>query len=281
MTPKTLDNTQCTLGEGPIWHPERGQLCWFDIMEKQLHIGPGTGARVWQFDEHVSASGWLDHDHLLIASETKLFRFNLETGQSQTVCPLEADNGVTRSNDGRADPWGGFWIGTMGKNAEPGAGAIYRFYRGELSVIVPNVTVSNAICFSPDRSCAYYADTVTHKIMRLSLDAETGAPNGQASVFVDMSDKGLNPDGAVVDAQGYVWNAQWGASRVARYDPSGAFVDAITFPARQISCPAFGGPDMTTLFVTSAAIGLNGPDEGKTFVVETTSAGQFEHRVLL
>jgi sugar lactone lactonase YvrE len=147
--------------------------------------------------------------------------------------------------------------------------------------MVPDVTISNAICFAPDRSCAYYADTVTQKIMKLALAPEDGMPAGDASVFVDLAAENLNPDGAVVDAQGFLWNAQWGASRIARYDPSGAFVDAITFPARQISCPAFGGPDLTTLVATSAAVGLEGPEEGKTFQVKTPCTGQAENMVIL
>jgi len=281
MNVTILDDTQCSLGEGPLWHPEREQLIWFDILGKRLHLSGPNAPAPWQFDEHVSAAGWLDHDHLLMASETALLRFNLATGASQKVCALEQDKPGNRSNDGRADPWGGFWIGTMGKNAEPGAGAIYRYFQGALHVIQPNITISNAICFAPDRSCAYFADTVTQKIMRQPLHADDGFPQGDAQVFVDLSAENLNPDGAVVDVHGNLWNAQWGASRVACYDPKGQFIQAVAFPAKQISCPAFGGADLQTLFATSAANGLDGPDEGKCFQVATTTNGQREHRVRL
>ena len=126
------DETPCALGEGPLWHPERGQLFWFDIVGKRLHTREEGNTRTWQFEDHVSAAGWVSRNELLIASERELFLFDAETAEARHVCALEADNPVTRSNDGRADPWGGFWIGTMGKNAEPKAGAIYRCYRGEL-----------------------------------------------------------------------------------------------------------------------------------------------------
>ncbi|MEL6588225.1 MAG: SMP-30/gluconolactonase/LRE family protein, partial [Pseudomonadota bacterium] len=122
------DTRRCNLGEGPLWHPTRQELFWFDIIGKTLH----SKAQSWTFDEHVSAAGWVDDTTLLVASETALFRFDLTTGDRTDICALEADNPVTRSNDGRADPQGGFWIGTMGKEAEPKAGAIYRFYKGEL-----------------------------------------------------------------------------------------------------------------------------------------------------
>ncbi|WP_342078432.1 SMP-30/gluconolactonase/LRE family protein [Yoonia sp. SS1-5] len=272
------DATPCALGEGPLWHPGRKAFFWFDILGKRL-FGPGQH---WQFDEYVSAAGWVDNDTLMIASQTALSRFDIATGQHEKICGLEADNPVTRSNDGRADPQGGFWIGTMGINAEEKAGSIWRYFRGELRKIIPDITVSNAICFAPDGQTAYYTDTRTGKIMAVGLDQD-GWPKGQARVHIDVTGADFGADGAVVDAAGCLWNAQWGASRVAQYAPDGTFMQAIAFPARQTSCPAFGGPDLKTLYCTSAAVGLDpaGPDDGKTFAVETETIGQAEHQVIL
>lgn len=280
---EVYSQAQCTLGEGPMWHPQRGQLFWFDIIGRRLLTHADGQERSWQFDRHVSAAGWIDHDHLLIASETDLFQFDLNTGQQDRIVALEADNPVTRSNDGRADPWGGFWIGTMGKAAQPGVGAIYRYWKGEMRKLVPGFTISNAICFSPDRAYAYYTDTPTRQILRQALDPETGWPQGATEPFIDLCKEKLNPDGAVVDAEGCLWNAQWGASRVARYDPQGRFLSAITFPASQISCPAFGGADGQSLFATSASEGLDSATEadGCTFAVHTDIRGQVEHQVQL
>jgi sugar lactone lactonase YvrE len=278
--PQVFDNRRCELGEGPLWHPERGQLFWFDILGKRLLSRDETGARQWQFDEHVSAAGWIDRDSLLIASQTALFAFEIETGARTDIVPLEANNPVTRSNDGRADPFGGFWIGTMGKAAEPGAGAIYRFFEGKVERLFAGITISNAICFAPDGRTAYFADTVERRIQRQKLD-DAGWPEGAPEVFVDLSRDGLNPDGAVVDAEGCLWNAQWGASRIARYAPDGVFLSAISIPARQTSCPAFGGAELKTLFATSAAEGIDAPADGDglTFSADTGITGQAEHRV--
>ena len=269
------DARVCALGEGPLWHPVLSKLFWFDILGKQLLCDDG---RVWAFREHVSAAGWLDRDHLLIASETRLFRFNLTTAQSELIVPLEHDNDVTRSNDGRADPWGGFWIGTMGKEAEPNAGAIYRMYDGKLRKLFGDITISNSICFSPDRAYAYATDTPSKVILRIPLD-EDGFPKGDIDSFIDLNAEGLSPDGTVIAADGSLLNAQWGAGRVARYDTEGAFVEAFDLPASNTTCPAFGGPDLTTLFVTTADDG--GVDAGKTFGIETSIAGQKEHQVQL
>jgi sugar lactone lactonase YvrE len=109
-----FDARICGLGEGALWHPRRGQLFWFDILGKRMLTQTPDGPQDWTFAEMVSAAGWLDHDNLLIASETALFRFDLTTGQRHNVVALEANNPATRSNDGRADRQGGFWIGTMG-----------------------------------------------------------------------------------------------------------------------------------------------------------------------
>ncbi|SER05577.1 Sugar lactone lactonase YvrE [Thalassovita taeanensis] len=266
-----------------MWHPTRGQLFWFDILNRCLLTVEKEQERCWQFDRYVSAAGWVDDSRLLVASETDLFCFDLETGAQESIVALEADNPVTRSNDGCADPWGGFWIGTMGKDLELGAGAIYRYWRGEMRQLKAQMTIPNSICFAPDASCGYYTDTPTQQIMRQPLDPETGWCDGPAELFIDLRDGGFNPDGAVVDAAGCLWSAQWGASRVARYDTDGRFMSAVAFPACQISCPAFGGASRQTLFATSAAEGfaLDGRAEGCTFALETNVTGQAEHRVLL
>lgn len=273
MNVQVYDTRRCQLGEGPLWHPERKELLWFDILDKKLL----SKNNEWQFDEHVSAAGWIDHDTILVATETALLSFNLKDAGASLVTPLEADDPRTRSNDGRADPLGGFWIGTMGKALEPGLGAIYRFYKGELRQLYAPITIPNAICFSPDGTKAYFADTPTQQIMLQTLDKD-GWPLGSAQVFINLQDERLNPDGAVVDAEGCLWVAQWGASRVARYSPEGVFLSAISLPASQITCPAFGN---SRLYVTSAAHGVNEPQGGQTFSIELSHKGQKEHRVIL
>ncbi len=273
------DDTKCLLGEGPIWHPTRARLYWFDILASRFL----TKGQTWQFDRPVSAAGWIDHDRFLIASATDLFIFDVKSGQSETLIPLEADNPVTRSNDGRADPWGGFWIGTMGMNAEPHAGAIYRLFRGELRRLVAKMTIPNAICFSADRRFAFYTDTREAVIYRQHLNQTNGWPEGAPHPFLDLSKDGLHPDGAVCDCDGGFWNAQWGAGRVVRYTSEGVLDQIITLPTDNITCPAFGGPDLRTLFATSASIDPTGaqPHAGKTFAMPTRFQGQREHQVIL
>ncbi|MEX0280432.1 MAG: SMP-30/gluconolactonase/LRE family protein [Arenibacterium sp.] len=281
------DDRACELGEGPLWHPERQQLFWFDITgQRLLTVENGTPAE-WHFNECVSAAGWVDETRFLIASETALFLFDLQSGKREHIVDLEADNPATRSNDGRADPWGGFWIGTMGKAAQPGAGAIYRYYRGELRKVVAGIMVPNAISFPPHGSFMCYTDSPTHIVMRLELDEATGWPVGEATPWLDLSADGLIPDGAVFDEDGNFWVAQWGAARVAGYDKDGQFLRAYSVPGQHSSCPAFGGADMRDLFCTSARQGLSSDDiaaiaeNGMTFYHADVAKGQSEARVIL
>lgn len=282
-----FDPTVCELGEGPLWHPIRNQLFWFDIMGRKLLTRTGDTTREWLFEDCVSAAGWVDNDTLLVASSQELFTFNVETEARSHVVALEADNPVTRSNDGRADPFGGFWIGTMGYNAEDGAGTIYRYYKGELRVLFPAITIPNAICFDPGGAFALYCDTREHVIRKIALDPNDGWPVETSEIFLDMRNDDWGPDGAVIDADGNVWNAQWGAHRVAAYDREGTFLQEVKVDAKQASCPAFGGPDLSHLYVTTATTDLPQeelaarPQSGMTFVAATTARGQKEHKVIL
>jgi sugar lactone lactonase YvrE len=170
----------------------------------------------------------------------------------------------------------------MGKAAQTGAGAIYRYFKGELRKLISNITISNAICFSPNGDAAYFADTSQQIIHRWRLSAKDGWPIGDPEPFIDLRADNIHPDGAVVDQSGCLWNAQWGSGRVARYSPEGVYLDHIQCPASQSSCPAFGGETLTSLFVTSAAVGVNEPQAGQTFFVKDVDVkGQAEHQVLL
>ncbi|SDG86875.1 SMP-30/gluconolactonase/LRE family protein [Pelagibacterium luteolum] len=286
MSATVFDERPCFLGEGPLWHPERQQLFWFDIINRTLLTRKGEHQQSWVFDEMVSAAGWVDTKTLLVASETALLKFDIESGERSVVAPLSLGEG-RRTNDGRADPWGGFWISSMGKKAAPGAGAIYRFYRGEVTTLFDGITIPNAICFSPDRAYSYFADTDRSVIKRVALDAETGAPNAEPEIHLDLGGEGLNPDGAIVDAMGNLWNAQWGAGRVAVYDPAGNFLEAFAIDAPHSSCPAFGGPDFTTLYCTTAREGLDDAalaedaHSGKVFELPGAGQGLAEPRVIL
>jgi sugar lactone lactonase YvrE len=276
-----FDARACELGEGALWHPVREELYWFDILNRTLH----SQARSWTFPEYVSAAGWIGADDLMVACDTGLFRLNLTSGERREVA--RAGSAMTRSNDGRADRQGGFWFGTMGRKAEKGAGAVWRWYRGELRQLYEGVTIPNSICFAPDGRAVHFSDTALGKVMKVALDAE-GWPKGDPHLWLDLDRAGLNPDGAVIDAEGRFWNAQWGAGRVACYGPDGVFLEAVETPgAPHASCPAFGGPGLSTLYVTTAlehmdaAARARHPASGQTFAFAGVGKGLPEPQVLI
>ncbi|MFZ1663424.1 MAG: SMP-30/gluconolactonase/LRE family protein [Paracoccaceae bacterium] len=280
------DDRTCTLGEGPLWHPQRGQLFWFDIVEKKLLSRKQERPVEWAFDQMVSAAGIIDENRLLIASEIDLRVFDLSTGKSTPLCDLEADNSTTRSNDGRADPQGGFWIGTMGMKAQPHAGSIWRWYGGEMRRLYRGISIANTICFAPDGTSACFADTATGKVMRVALDLD-GWPISDPELFLDLASENLNPDGAVIDSRGIMWMAQWGAARVASYAPDGTLLTCIAVEAPHTSCPAFGGHELTTLYVTTALQEMSPearvayPKAGSVFSFSEIAQGKPEYRVKL
>lgn len=280
MTP--YDTRRCELGEGPLWHPERGQFFWFDIPNRRLLSRDDSGPQEWRFDRMASAAGWVDRDRLLVGTETGLARLDLPSGGLQQVAPIEADDPGTRSNDGRVDRQGGFWLGTMGKRAEAGRGAIWRWYRGEVRRLVTNLTIPNAICFSADGRLVHYADTRAGMVWRQPLDPE-GWPQGERQPFLDFRPMGLHPDGAVIDSAGAFCVACWGAGRVIRFAPDGVRLDDFAVGGRHSSCPAFGGADLRDLLVTTAREGIADPDaaQGLPYLVRVPVAGLAEPRVLL
>lgn len=253
---QTFDDTKCELGEGALWHPELNCLFWFDIISRRLFANLNGEIKSWTFNESVSAAVWIDEDSLLLSSETGLSKFSISTGERTPIIQIESNNSVTRSNDGRADRQHGFWISTMGLNAEHEAGAIYRFYRGEVRKLHDKITIPNSICFSPDGAFAYFTDTLTKKIMRQKLDQITGWPSADPDVYLDLTSQEGGPDGAVTDVDGNIWIAFWGKGCVEGFDENGNSVGRLVLPAAQTTCPAFGGENFETLFVTSAMAGL-------------------------
>ncbi|MGB1161554.1 MAG: SMP-30/gluconolactonase/LRE family protein [Alphaproteobacteria bacterium] len=282
MTPDVFDDRVCQLGEGPVWHPLRSELFWTDI-ERDLILSRGErqGQGEYRLACKPSALGWVDENRLFVGTDAGLGVFDLRDEALAMVCPLEADQPERRSNDGRSDPWGGFWISTMTHAMEPGLGRIYRWYQGELRQLIDGLACPNAICFSPDRSVGYFADSMPGKIFCHDLDPETGWPTSEARVFTQ-GHKGA-PDGAVTALDGTVWNAEWGQGRLLAFAPqTGALIQHFDLPARQLTCPAID-PDTGRVFVTSAAVGLEDATaaDGQTFVLDLAVSAAPEPAVAL
>jgi sugar lactone lactonase YvrE len=281
-TAKLFIDARCRLAEGPFWHPLRQELFWFDIQNRLMFHANAAGDVLgrFEFDRKVSAAAVIDRDTLLVAGAHALIRFDMSTGGRQVVAEFEADQPGNRSNDSRVNPAGGFWVGTM-PDGEPGpTGAVYQYRAGRLERLFGNIRVTNSICFSPDGGTAYFSDTPTRKILKCPLDRETGRPSGEWTLFADVAGHRGAPDGSVVDAEGFLWSARWGGSCVVRPRPDGSIDRIVEVPTPKVTCPAFGGPGLRTLYIATArddAATGEGPERGGgIFAIDLDVAGQPE-----
>jgi L-arabinonolactonase len=288
-----LLDAQCTLGEGATWCARTGRLYWVDI----------EGARLWRYDpsagsheifpmpERLATFALCDDPRLLLLGlASKLAFLNLETGLIDPVVDIEPDLN-TRVNDGRCDRQGRFVFGTKDESDPLRAiGGFYRLNR-DLSLErlpLPAPAISNSIAFSPDGATMYYCDSPTREIRACDygpIDAAAADgrfPNDRR--FVALADADGVPDGSTVDADGGLWNAQWGGARIVRYDAFGNETDRVKVPTAQPSCVTLGGAQLTTLYVTSAREGLAphalaaDPHAGGVFAVEVGRRGLPEPR---
>ncbi|MEQ8305347.1 MAG: SMP-30/gluconolactonase/LRE family protein [Hoeflea sp.] len=285
----TVEAPACMLGEGPTFDPHTGTAWWFDILGKILfeHVLVTGAIRQHPLPAMGSVLARVDADRQIVATEAGLYLRQTGTGAMELVTPIEADAAATRSNDGRVHQSGALWFGTMGKNAENGAGTIYHVARGTVTKLYPGISIPNAICFSPDGAIAYFTDTAVNKLMQVAVDPATGLPTGEPEVLVDHSGGDGGIDGAVCDTDGVIWNARWGAGCVDAYSPSGEHLLSLEVPASKSTCPAFVGADAGRLLVTSAKEGMSqeqlerNPEAGNTFILNHPVKGRFEPDYLL
>ena len=283
-----FDATQCKLGEGPTYDPIQNLAWWFDIEANRLfehEFGAGK-TRQFELPKMASMLGVIDSETQLVACEDGLYVRNRGNGTLELNAPLEPDKPLNRSNDGRVHPSGALWIGTMSKQMEKGAGAIYCYYKGELRQLYTHITVPNAICFSPDGELAYFTDTPTRKLMRVRLDPRNGLPSEAPELFFDHADNPGWQDGAIVDDDGNLWNACWHGACVVKISDQGDLLESHPVPALQPTCPVFVGKHLDTMLVTSAWVDLDEggkrtSDDGKTFRLDVAVKGKPEPRVLL
>lgn len=279
-----LDSTQLMLGEGPSFDPISKRIGWLNIIGKELHeLDPASGEKtVTSLPFMASVVAAIDAERQLLGTEDGLFIRNRSTGELSLHVDFEPNKPGNRSNDGRVHQSGALWIGTMGKKAEDGAGAIYHVAKGVVTTLFDAISIPNAICFSPDGATAYFVDTNVNRLMKVALDPATGLPTGAPSIFLDRSEDEGGIDGAVCDAEGNIWNARWGEGAIDRYDPTGRHTDHYELPASKTTCPAFFTASADRLLVTSACEGLeddeikDNPMHGATFDLGITVKGRLD-----
>jgi len=274
------------LGECCRWDEVRGELYWVDVHEGHFFRARADHTTVdvvhrYDLDGNISALAPLVDrtDGWIVAMNRSLWLLN-ESGQLREVAQLESDDGVAMLlNDGTADPWGSFWVGSMAADEEPGRGTVYRFRESTGSqAMFGDVTISNGIGWSPDRTALYFVDSGPGLIHSYDVvRGEISHPHLFAQF--DTATEGT-PDGLCIDNEGFIWVAVWGGWEVRRYSPNGEVVARVSVSTAQPSCCAIGGANGTTLYITTAQEDLptsqleDQPDAGRLFAVNVGVSGR-------
>lgn len=246
------------LGEAPSWDSDARLLIWVDITKGLVHrFDPGSDHdEVFEAGQPVGAAVPTSSGRIALAGNSGFSILDPATGELDPVADVETEVPETMMNDGKCDPAGRFWAGTKDVDGHRPLGSLYRLDGDHLPTkVLTDVTTSNGLGWSLDQRTMYYIDSPTYRIDALDYDITSGAVSNRRSHVEIPRSWGL-PDGMTVDEEGFLWVAFWGGSAVRRLAPDGRVDAIVRFPVTQVTSCAFGGPDLSDLFVTSARSGL-------------------------
>lgn len=281
----TALHAQAALGECPLWAEDEQKLYWVDIEAPSLHcFDPLSGEdRAWAMPENIGCIGRRQGGGYIAGLRSGIWLLNGQAELTECVARPVADTSISRFNDGRVDPWGRFWAGTIHEPRDVPAATLFQVDTSLVCQrLAGDIKVSNGVAFSPDRCWAYHSDTPNHVIYRYPLNPDSGEITGPREVFHQFPWGNGRPDGAAVDSDGYYWSALYEGGRVVRISPAGEIVAEYPLPARCPTMCAFGGADLKTLYVTSARHGRPAdeleayPASGNLFAMRVDVAGQCE-----
>ncbi|MFG6115898.1 SMP-30/gluconolactonase/LRE family protein [Halobacillus sp. MO56] len=270
------------LGEGPSWDSEQQVLYWVDIEGKKVHIYDpehGKNSEI-HVDQRVGAVVPRNSGGAIAAMEKGFYSLDLESGETRQITDPEAGVSENRFNDGKCDPEGRFWAGTMSYSGIQENGALYCLDTNlKVEKKVDHVSTSNGIAWSPDHRYMYFIDTPTKQVVRYEYDKHQGAITNPA-IVVEIPDGEGKPDGMTIDAEGNLWIAHWGGSKLSVWNPDkGEQLRSIPVPALNVTSCVFGGKEMNELYITTASVGMEEedlrkfPSAGGLFKVTTEVTG--------
>ncbi len=252
------------LGESPLWCPRTRRLWWVDVHAPSLQsFDPASGAHdaLPQPGRSLGCIALRRAGGFVLAGDGALDAFDPATGARAPLIDLEPDRADIRLNDGKADPRGRLWIGSMSADAFVPVGRLHRVGPGEAAsdptttALLHGIIVPNSIAFAPDGRTFYFADTRRYAIWAWDLDLDDGVIANRR-LFADTTGRPGRPDGSCIDAEGCLWNAEYAGGRIVRYAPDGRIDRVVALPVSPPTCVAFGGDRLETLYVTSAAQAL-------------------------
>jgi len=278
--PYVLIKCANALGEGPHWVSSEGKLYWVDIVAGTVCSVDSEGDNFNSIDlnEPVGAVVACRGGGLLAAMESGIYRID-DTGARACIANPEHDKPGNRFNDGKCDSLGRFWVGSLATDGEQRAGKLWRVDpNGQCTMMENGLSISNGLGWSPDNRRFYLTDSGCSTIFVYDYDLTTGLISGKRTFVVSAEGDGV-PDGLCVDAQGFIWSAQWDGACVIRYDPDGNIERRVPLPVPRPTSCAFGGATNQTLYITSARTGLScetlqtAPCSGHVFGLNLTVPG--------
>jgi sugar lactone lactonase YvrE len=277
-SPEVAVELQMELGEGAFWDAARGSLVWVDILGGEVHELRGREHHVYGVGTHVGVAAPRARGGWALAVREGFAAFDPDSGRFEVLARIAVPE--TRMNDGNVDARGRFFAGSMLYSEADGGGRLYRLDPDlTVSVVLEPVSVSNGIDWSPDDELVYYVDSSTRTVARFDFDVESGAWSNR-TVFTSLRDDEGFPDGLTVDVEGGLWLAVWDGAQVRRYSPEGRLDRVIEVPAPRVTSCGFGGPDLKTLYVTTARVGLTAgqldrfPLSGSVFAIDAGVGGR-------
>lgn len=260
MIAEVFIQTNNQLGEGPVWDHSRNELLWVDIEKKLLQFYRlNSGERtVFAFESRIGAAVPVENTNkYLLALQNGLALFNRDDQSLEYISDCESDLYSNRFNDGKCDPAGRFWIGSLDLQINVGKGSLYCLdLRFSVSRKLSGLTIPNGMAWTDDDKTMYFTDTASRCVKQFDFEYETGAISNGKTVITVPEKLGW-PDGMCIDREGMLWIANWGASCITRWNPyKGEMVDRVTVPAINVSSVCFGGENLDLLFITSARTGL-------------------------
>jgi len=251
---------EAQLGEGAFWNPISQQFFWVDILGKQLHVyNPATKEnRSYPTPSRIGTVVPQTDSTAVVALDDGVYILNLNDGAVSVLSEIEKEADWNRFNDGKCDPLGNLWIGSMHLEEKEALGSVYKIDAlGKTEKMIDSVTISNGIVWTKDQRTMYYIDTPTAKIMAYDFDPNTATiSNPRTAVNVPVS-LGY-PDGMAIDAEDKLWMGLWNGNAVARYDPlTGNLMETIAVPdAHNVTACAFGGSNLDILYITTARVDM-------------------------
>jgi len=278
-----LYDAAATLGEGAFWNHEQQAFWWVDIENGKLNIFDPEPGENKSFDmgQRIGTVVPASDGTAIVALEDGIYSYNFVTGELVFRSRPDNHTGSIRFNDGKCDPAGRLWAGTMGMGGNiRGKAFLYRFdHDFSAHTMLDSITISNGICWSADKKKMYYIDTPTRQVSEYDYDNASGEITF-SRVAVEIPRGMGGPDGMCIDAQGKLWVAHYGGGAVCCYDPtSGELLHKVIVPAPNVTSCAFGGKDLKTLYITTAAQGMNQearekyPEAGGLFYIELDVKG--------